>query len=156
MLSSLQTVWNEREPREQILLAIMGALLGIFILWQFLLTPVFEAKSDAKAALVTAERDYVAVARALPQLSAPQTLSGQPFSQAILIETARKWGLNPSRVQPDGNRSLSVWIDTKDTQALYGLLTDVITKNGAKLSRASIATTADQNLTAQLTFTLAN
>jgi general secretion pathway protein M len=155
MLSTVSALWNEREPREQVLLAVMGALLGLFVFWQFILNPVLKSKSDAEAALVTAERDYIAVARALPQLTAPQTVSGPAFSQAVLIEAARNRGLKPSRVQPDGNRSLSVWIDTPDTQALYGLLNDVITQNGAKLSRASISSTANQSLSAQLTFTLA-
>lgn len=152
--TSLVNLWRDREPREQVLLAVMGVLLGLFVLWQFILTPISNARSDAQSALITAERDYVAVARALPQLSAPTTLSGPQFTQAVFIDAARKRGLKPSRIQPDGNNNLSVWIDTKDTLALYGLLNDIITQNGAILARASITAGANQSLNAQLTFTL--
>jgi general secretion pathway protein M len=154
MLESLNNYWQDREPRERMLLIIMGVLLGLFVIWQFILTPVMSAKQDARAALATAERDYVVVARALPGLNAPQTASGQKFNQAVFLEAARKRGLNPSRVQPDGNQSLSIWIDTQDTQALYGLLEDVITQNGAVLTRAAISSGANKTLSAQLTFRL--
>ncbi len=154
MISSLKGFWSDREPREQTLLMIMAGMLGLFVLWQFILTPVFSARQDARASLVTAERDYVAVARALPGIANPGNATGRKFDQAVFLEAARKRGLNPSRVQPDGNRSLSIWIDTSDTQAFYGLLNDVIRENGAVLSRAAISTGANQTLSAQLTFAL--
>ena len=154
MLETLTNYWQDREPRERVLLLIMGVLLSLFVLWQFVLTPVKSAKQDARASLVTAERDYVAVARALPDLNGPNAATGQKFNQAVFLEAARKRGLNPSRVQPDGNQSLSIWIDTQDTQALYGLLEDVITQNGAILTRAAISSGANKTLSAQLTFRL--
>jgi type II secretory pathway component PulM len=155
MFSSFQQFWQERDPREQVLLAVMGVLVALVIFWQFILNPVFSAQSDARADLLRAERDYTTVARTLPTLSSGgRAAVTRPFSQAVFIETARARGINPSRVQPDGRESLTVWIETQDTQALYGLLNDVIVKNGAVLSRASIATSVNQNLTAQLTFAL--
>jgi len=154
MLETFNNYWQDREPRERVLLLIMGGLLSLFVLWQFVLTPVTSAKKDARASLVTAERDYVAVARALPGLNVPNAATGQKFNQAVFLEAARKRGLNPSRVQPDGNESLSIWIDTQDTQALYGLLEDVITQNGAVLTRAAISSGANKTLSAQLIFKL--
>lgn len=155
MLSRLTHYWQEREPREQVLLAVMGGLVALLVFWQFILNPVFSAQEEARADLLRAERDYTSVARTLPTLSSGgRAAVTQPFSQAVFIEAARNRGIKPSRVQPDGNESLTVWIETQDTTALYGLLNDIIVKNGAVLTRAAISTTANQNLTAQLTFRL--
>ncbi len=155
MFSNLKNYWQERDPREQVLLAVMGGLIALVIFWQFILNPVFSAQSDARADLLRAERDYTTVARTLPTLSPDgRAAVTRPFSQAVFIETARARGINPSRVQPDGNQSLTVWIETQDTQALYGLLNDVIVKNGAVLNRVTISTSVNQNLSAQITFTL--
>lgn len=154
MVSTVKTYWQDREPREQILLIIMGVLLGLFILWQFILSPLAATKQDAQVSLATAERDYVAVSRALPGLNTSGASTGESFNQAVFLDAARRRGLNPSRVQPDGNRSLTVWIDTQDTTALYGLIKDVVTRNGAVLYRAAISSGANQTLSAQLTFAL--
>lgn len=154
MFSTFKNVWDEREHREKILLSIMGALLSAVILWQFVLSPIFSAKSKANTALVRAERDYMTVSKALPSLSSSQAISAQGFNQAVLIEAASRNGLSVSRVQPDGNKSLSVWIDTQDTSALFDMINDIITKNGAILSRATLSTGANQTLSAQLTFEL--
>lgn len=154
MFSTFQMLWAEREPREKLLLSIMATILSAVIFWQFILSPVLSAKSEANSALLRAERDYMTVSKAIPSLSSSGATSTQRFNQAILIEAASQRGLNVSRVQPDGNKSLSVWIDTQDTTAFYTMLNDVITKNGAILSRATLSTSANQTLSAQLTFEL--
>lgn len=155
MVSKFTHYWQEREPREQLLLAVMGGLIALLIFWQLILNPILSVQSEARADLLRAERDYTSVARTLPTLSTGgRAAVNRPFSQAVFIEAARARGINPSRVQPDGNQSLTVWIETQDTQALYGLLNDVIVKNGAVLNRVAISTSANQSLSAQLTFTL--
>lgn len=156
MLSALQTLWDEREPREKVLLSIMGILLSLSILWFFILTPVFTAKLNANAELMRAERDYVTVSRALPSFGSASTKASQTFNQAVLITAANKRNLNVTRIQPDGNKSLSVWIDTQDTQALYAMLNEVIIGHGATLTRATLSTGANQTLSAQLTFQLSS
>jgi type II secretory pathway component PulM len=156
MSSALQVIWDEREPREKVLLSIMGVLLSLTIFWFFILTPILAAKSEAKSDLMRAERDYVTVSRALPSLGTPAASSAQTFNQAVLIASANKRNLNVTRIQPDGNKSLSVWIDTQDTQALYAMLNEIILNHGAKLTRATLSTGANQTLSAQLTFQLSS
>jgi len=156
MLSAFQTLWDEREPREKVLLSIMGVLLSLSILWFFILTPVFTAKLNANAELMRAERDYVTVSRALPSLGSASAKASQTFNQAVLIMAANKRNLNVTRIQPDGKKSLSVWIDTQDTQALYAMLNEVIIGHGATLTRATLSTGANQTLSAQLTFQLSS
>lgn len=153
-MSVLRQYWQEREPREKLLLSIMAVLFILIIGWFFIISPVFSAQDKAQSALDKAKRDYITVARLAPTLSNSSVTAGPAFSQATLINAAQRRGINPSRLQPDGNGNLTVWIETGDTQALYGLMNDVITRNGANLSRATISTNADQSLSAQLTFKL--
>jgi len=153
-MSAITQYWQDREPREKTLLAIMGVLFILIIGWFFIIAPIFTAQNKAQDTLNEAQRDYITVARLAPTLSNVGAVSGPVFNQGTLIGAAQRRGINPSRLQPDGNGNLTVWIETGDTQALYGLLNDVITRNGANLARASISTNADQTLSAQLTFKL--
>jgi len=155
-MSAITQYWQEREPREKTLLTIMSVLFLLIIGWFFIIAPVFATQEKAQNALNTAQRDYITVSRLAPILSNAAAVSGPAFNQGTLISAAQRRGINPSRLQPDGNGNLTVWIETGDAQALYGLLNDVITRNGASLSRASISTNADQTLSAQLTFKLSS
>jgi len=154
VISALRNFWDEREAREKVLLAIMSSLLSLILVWLFILSPVLSAKTSAHSELMRAERDYVTVGRALPSLASPKAGAAQNFNQAVLIAAANQKNLNVSRIQPDGNKSLSVWIETQDTQALYAMLNDIILKNGAVLTRATLSTSPNQTLSAQLTFQL--
>ncbi|MGB6319439.1 MAG: type II secretion system protein GspM, partial [Litorimonas sp.] len=66
MSARLLSWWSEREPRERLLLAVLGALAGLFALVFFLVLPVMDARTDAERALDRARADLAAVSRLGP------------------------------------------------------------------------------------------
>lgn len=151
-MSSIRNYWDERDTREKALITIMLALSIVIGFWFLTIAPVINSHAQAKTELQNAERDYITVARTLPKLGQNPNQPQATFNQGVFIAAAQRRGINPSRIQPGANNNLTVWIETQDTEALYGLLNDVITRHGALLSRASIATNANQTLSAQFTF----
>jgi len=148
MMSLLK--WDERELYEKIIMAVLGAVIILALLFLFILKPVFTAHNTAEAKASKALRDYEIVSRAMPQLAQSPTSSGAPFNRAALIKAAQRQDIRLSRINPD-NDTLTVWIDDVETVKLYRLINSLIMQNGAELARASI--TADDNglLSAQLT-----
>jgi len=149
MLSVLR--WDEREPYEKAVMAAVAIAMVLAVLWFVLINPVLSAKSEARIQSDKAQRDYNIVSRALPLLRAgPIAANGEPFSQKVLITTARSKTVRLTRVQPDGE-GVNVWIDDVETSKLYGLINALVTENGAALSRATITTNESGLLSAQLT-----
>ena len=142
--------WDEREPYEKIIMMALAAAIVLAVLFLLIIKPVISSHSDAQAQASKALRDYEIVSRALPQLGQGPSTATSPFDRAALISAAQRQDIRLSRINPD-NDSLTVWIDDVETAKLYGLISHLITQNGAQLSRASI--TADDNgmLSAQLT-----
>jgi len=149
MLSVLR--WDEREPYEKAVMAAIAGAMVLAVLWFVLINPVLSAKSDARLQSDKAQRDYNIVSRALPQLGAGAiAANGEPFSQKVLITTARTKSIRLTRVQPDED-AVNVWIDDVETGKLYSLINTLVTENSAELSRATITTSESGLLSAQLT-----
>ena len=142
--------WDEREPYEKIIMMALAAAIVLAVLFLLIIKPVISSHSDAQAQASKALRDYEIVSRALPQLGQGPSTATSPFDRAALISAAQRQDIRLSRINPD-NDSLTVWIDDVETAKLYRLINQLMTQNGAELSRASI--TADDNgmLSAQLT-----
>lgn len=130
--------WDMRAKSERILLAIMAALILLFSIWQFMLSPLLRGQDTAERALIKAQADYAVIARTAPQM--PNTNANvQPFDRAILISLARKSDIRLSRVQPETDGSLSVWVDGAATPAIYDLMEDLLTGYSVSLTRMNLA-----------------
>lgn len=143
--------WDEREAYEKITMGLLAVGLGLALIWFFAISPVLNAKSEAQSQSRKALQDYNIVSRAVPQLGASNVKGSEAaFSRAVLIASARSKTIRLTRVQPNGD-DINVWIDDVETAKLYGLITALITENGAVLSRATITTGESGLLSAQLT-----
>jgi general secretion pathway protein M len=142
--------WQGREPREQILLSILGALLALFAGLFVIILPVLDARADAERALSRAQTDYQIVSRALPNGGA---ISGDraAFSRAALLDTARAEGLKITRIQADNPDGFAVWIDDAETTRLYGLFDRLSTDTTAQFDRVVINADGVGRLSAQFT-----
>ena len=143
--------WEMREPRERILLLVLGALVSLFIVIFAIVLPLQSARDNAQTALTRAQADLQLVNRIAPNLSGPTTNRAQ-FNRAALVRTAGERGIKLARMQPGENGALSVWIDEVSTESLYGLFTELMTNYTAVPERVSIS--ADQNGTLSAQFTL--
>jgi len=142
---------NAREPREKILLMVLAGLLIVFLAW-FALTR--ERGPDGASALEAAQTDRELWLKAAPRLGT-SAISGEraEFTRGSLVEMARKRGINLSRVQPQSEGGLSVWIDDASTIALYGWIEDLVTSYAVTVDTALMTTAPNGGLNAQLTLT---
>lgn len=143
--------WDEREPYEKAVMAVLGVAIVLALIWFILISPVLSAKSEARAQSDKAQRDYNIVTRALPQLGAGSNAATvQAFSRPVLINAARSKNVRLTRVQPDGD-TVNVWIDDVETRKLYELINALVSEHGADITRATITASESGLLSAQLT-----
>ena len=142
--------WEAREPRERLLLGVLGALLGVFVLVFAVILPIMDARADADRALARAQADYNIVARTLPRAGAggaERTL----FSRSALLDAARAEGLQITRIQAGREGDLSVWIDDAQTTALYAMFDALLTDTTASMDRVVVSADGNGRLSAQFT-----
>jgi type II secretory pathway component PulM len=142
--------WDERELYEKIIMAALGLAVVLALLFLIVIKPVLTAHNTAQAEASKSVRDYEIVSRALPTLGQAPASANEPFNRAALIRAAQRQDIALSRINPE-NDALTVWIDDVETVKLYGLINNLMTQNGAVLSRASISTDNNGLLSAQLT-----
>ena len=142
--------WDEREPYEKMTMAALGGAILLALLWLVLIGPILSAKASAQSQTNRALRDYQIVNQAAPILGQAKTASAGSFTQATLIDLARKNSVKLSRVQPDKDAVL-VWMDDIEALKLYGFLNILVVEGGADIMRAVISTGDDGLLSAQFT-----
>ena len=150
MIASAREWWNGREPREQVLLGVLAALLGVFVLVFALVLPVLDARASAQSALNRAEGEMRIVSQVAPGATT-DTAARQPFSRSVLLSAARDQGLSVTRIQAAGEGGFAVWIDDANTQGLYAMLDTLVNGSTATLERVIITTNANDKLSAQFT-----
>lgn len=143
--------FQSREPRERVLLMIMGAMLMGFAGW-FLMTR--EAGPSGQSELETAQIDRELWMRAAPKMNvAGATGERATFTRGALIDVARKRGVELSRMQPQSAGGLTVWIEDVGTAEFYGVINDLIAGYNVDVENALISTTPEGVLNAQFTLT---
>jgi len=95
--------WNGRSRREQVLLAVMGALVAGFVLWFGVAAPLRTAAASARDHLAQARADEALVDAVAAQVAAqgqapPAPSGGGPLEQ-IVTDTAAVAGLQVVRVE---------------------------------------------------------
>ncbi|MEM7728393.1 MAG: type II secretion system protein GspM [Pseudomonadota bacterium] len=146
MIRAVTEWWAMREPRERVLLAVLGGLALVFLLVFALLLPLQDARARASAELDRARADLVAASRLSP---AVDPSSRAPFDRAVLVNIARAADIRLTRVQPGQDGSLSVWIDDAQTLALYGFFEDLLTDYTASMDSVIVSSDANGRLSAQ-------
>lgn len=150
MIGAMTGWWDGREPRERLLLAVLSALVTVFLIIFAVVLPLQAASSAAKSDLDRAKSNLALVSR----LSPTQGSTVGPraaFDRSVLITVARTQNVKLTRVQPDGDGSFSVWIDEAETRALYGFFSDLIGGYAVTLDRVVVSADANGRLSAQFT-----
>ena len=141
--------FQTREPRERVLLMALAALLVFFVLW-FAVTR--ERGPNGHTALEAAQIDRELWLRAAPQLNAaPAGGERAEFTRGALIDVARKRAVGLSRMQPESDGSLMVWIEDTQTTPLYGVIRDLTQAYNVDVETALISTNPSGTLSAQIT-----
>ena len=142
--------FNSREPLERILLMIMFGLMLVFAIW-FLMTR--ETGPDPDQQLAEAQSDRELWLRAKPRLltKGQGDIVRKEFNRGELINLARQRDVRLTRVEPQNDGNLSVWIDDISTNSLYGLFTALNQSYQVDFTNVTISRTPQGSLNAQFT-----
>ena len=126
MMERMQTYWSERSTREQWMLGVMFALLGIVILWFGIAMPLDRAQRSARDALNEATDRNAAMRSAVKQLktlprTATATGPATPIDQFV-GQSAGEAGLTLERAQAQGDDRMDIAIASVRPVALFSWL----------------------------------
>ncbi len=126
MTEALKNYWAERSPREQWMLGVMFALLGVVILWLGIVRPLASAQRSAHDALIEAT-DRNAAMRAKVKLlkTLPRTVNAGPADSAIdqlVGQSAGEAGLTLERAQAQGAGRIEIAMASVRPVALFSWL----------------------------------
>jgi len=141
----MKQLWMERNERERLLLAIAGGLMALLVLWQLVLKPVAAYRADAQAGYERAQERLEEMQRAAAQAAALMARSrdgeASPTGdvRGIAMAAARAKGLTVTRLQPNDDGGLTLWIDGVDTRVLYDWVVMLQKDHGIVVQKASVS-----------------
>jgi len=113
MMKMLLGYWEQRSTREQWMLGVMFALLGLTILWLGVARPLANAREDSREALRIATDRNAAIRAKVKLLKAlpPATAAGPsaPIAQ-VVGQSAGEAGLTLERAQGQGDDRIDIAI----------------------------------------------
>lgn len=141
--------WQQRNRREQRLLSIAAAVLGLSLLVGVLYLPMLRARDQARDQVQQAELDLLAGRRYAaqisgtpsPQAGSPALLTGPDRSlMARVDEGLRDAGLSSvlSRIEPDGDGRVRLWLDGAPFDGVIAWLEGLTDRVGVKVIDASV------------------
>ncbi|MFA7261707.1 MAG: type II secretion system protein GspM [Caulobacter sp.] len=147
----LRTWWFERSGRERWMLAGLGLVLALLLIWYGMLTPLRWAAGEA------ADRRARAVAGlAMTQDMVRESAGRRPGPARSLAEvvdlTAAATGVEINRRRQDADGRLTIWIDAVDPKTLMQWIVILRRAHGVAVT-ALTATKADAaNLEVEIAF----
>lgn len=150
--------WRAREPREQLLVALGGAVFVLVVLIQFVIIPVIAGKADARRAYesearmldaVVAELASRPVALAGGSNAAQSSLSGDALRTAVTT-LARERGLSVARVQSGADGRISIAMESADPKVVFGWISECRAQYGVVVSRATLSESRDGTVRASV------
>jgi general secretion pathway protein M len=121
-VSALTEWWRLRSLREQRLLLVMFALIGLVLIWLLIVRPLADALDSARrdhAEAVTALAEARARAAAGARLTAAPTPPVQLPVDALLGRTANEAGFANARIVANGPERATIAIDAAMAPAFF-------------------------------------
>ncbi|MEO1038493.1 MAG: type II secretion system protein M [Pseudomonadota bacterium] len=149
-------LWTERNPREQVLLAFAGLLLVVLVVWTFIVSPASQYRANAQAsyeAAVESHRELVSgigLHRRLAAASDGAVAGGDRSLGLLVAQSSVERSLSITRVQPDENGRITVWLDNVDSRALMDWLLALSAEEGVSVTRLTMDREGDGMVRAQL------
>jgi general secretion pathway protein M len=157
-VAQFRTWWSERQPRERSVLAAGAALVALALLYFAIWEPLTGARHNA-------ERDLAqqrAVATRIEQIAAEvEHLRGSGAAAAAnrnlslvaaVDQSSRlpQLGKAPSRIQPEGDREVKVWLDDIAFNAVLDWTQQLQKQYGIAVSSAEIERKGEGIVSARL------
>lgn len=162
MINIMKDRFSSLTPREQALLGILAVLLMSAIFWFWIFVPLDHwnqrAKQDYKSAALNAQqiRQAMIVAKSMSRTDQDQKPSSglDPVSvsdiRTIVSQTTQAAGLSLSRIQPEQEKGLNVWLDDVDGRDLMAWLITLYNQHGISTAKVSLQRGKENTVRAQL------
>lgn len=148
--------WEARSRREQVLLAVLAAGLGLFILWFGVHRPLAQARADAALRYDRALRDEAVVRAAALGIRALERGAPAPKAAASPAEavsaSAAAAGLTLGRVEPDPGGGVRVAVGGVSPGQLFPWLAALQQDYGVTPAHLAVVKDAQGTLSADATF----
>lgn len=143
VIQMLRSYWDERSPREQILYAVMGALVAVLLFSVVVLQPLqsFHARSQTDyAASMRLYRSIQQDAQSVRELRAgSQVQAGSQQSiRSIVGSLALGEGIAIARMIPGDDGSLAVTVERADTAAVMRWLVNLEERYGIRVASSTL------------------
>jgi general secretion pathway protein M len=142
----LRAWWAGLAEREQRILGAGGAVLALVLVYLAVWEPLARARTEREAALAQARALAVLIEtlaaeaqRGRPAGAAP--VAGLNQSLLSVVDQSRKASAitkPPSRLQPDGDATVRVWLEDVPFDALVRWLNELQTRYGVRVDNADI------------------
>lgn len=134
------------QPRERWMLGVGAAALLITVLYLALWEPLVQARTQRAAALDASREIAIKLEQAAQQIRAsagnnPAATAGRTLSLLAAVDQASKQGAlgkPPSRLQPEGDREVRVWIEDVAFDALVRWLSELQRRYGVSVQTMDV------------------
>ncbi|ASJ98317.1 MULTISPECIES: type II secretion system protein M [Shewanella] len=141
-MDNIKTWWNGLVLREQQLVAACALVLVLGILYWGIWTPISQAEADAERNLTAQESTLNYVKQTANKIIGLKQAGGQKgFSgslSAVVTQSAKNYGLEITRMQPQGNK-IQIWMDEVPFDSLLDYLSDLVQQKGLSLESIDLA-----------------
>lgn len=153
LYGSLAQWWESRTVREQRMLMVMGAALGVFLVWLLVVRPALGWQSAAAERRLAAANELTDVRAGLVRLARAPTAATAPAGgiEPVVQQAAAQAGLTITTAM-DASGGLGFRASNASGAQLFGWLDALNRNHGLEVSRLSIAENADATLNAEGAF----
>jgi general secretion pathway protein M len=153
-MEGIRQWWAGRSLREQRLLLVMFALLGIVLAWLLVVRPLadtLEAQKSRHAEAVAALAEARARADAARQLRGERTATAPRPVDALLSRTANEAGFTDARIAGDGPERATIAVDAARAQAFFAWVR-LMERSGLAVESLQARTNPDRTLAVEAAF----
>lgn len=134
--------WTTLAARERLVLAVGGAVLALVVLFLGIWEPLAAARHQREVELRAARALAVQLeqlAAAAPRAGAAPAGAGQSLL-AVVDQSAKASALNkpPTRLQPDGDNAVRLWLEDVPFDALVRWLGELHARYGVRVEAAEV------------------
>lgn len=151
MIVNVKQWWSDRSDRERKMLAVMVAVIGLFLLWFAVWQPLTNGLRSAQSKYDRAVVDLATVKDKTTALKTLRARPVQPLSVPVtsfVSQSASEAGFTLSRAEPSGTDGVAIAIVSAKSPALMAWLSTLEIR-GIFVSEISIRPNSDRTIAAE-------
>jgi general secretion pathway protein M len=142
--------WNERSPRERLMLTVGAALVGLVLVYYVILLPLLNFRDGARQRYEDAVATYGLVDQAAARPADGGTMDASAL-RSVLTRTAQENGIVVNRINSEGD-GVDLTISGASMRQVYGWLAFLYNEHGVRVTDGQIQPASDgRNVNARLT-----